>query len=144
MNKESKDCCEKHYECPDCGKVCKTHRGLEIHIKACRSRQEKLSEEPVEEIIQITPAFIQTTENTEAREVVKDNILGPVELQNKEIVDFFDALGGRMTANRLEIEKIFNWYRFIYPQSSMNLTYGCPQCVQHAFKRVKEYYNKIK
>lgn len=108
--------CEKNYKCEYCGKICKTHRGLELHMKSCKEKSNEI---------------------TNVNESIEKDF-------NVEIKNFFDALGGRMTANRLEIEKIFNWYRKIYPGTSMNLTYGCPSCVQHAFKRVKEYYNKIK
>ena len=63
---------------------------------------------------------------------------------HEDIMSFMKGLGGRTTANRLDIEKMFNWYKFLYPKSKVVFDWTCRPCVNQAAKRLKQYYNKHK
>lgn len=124
--------CKKTYICPNCGKVCKTHRGLEMHLASC-----KIIPEVELEVKDVNISLLDEYEQSLEVKVEEHDI-------NSEIRTFFGGLGSRSTNCRLDFEKMVKWFRIIYPKSELHFDLDCSSCLQTLVRRMKDYYNKIK
>jgi len=120
INMSCKDCEQKEYICTICGKKYKSERFFVAHMEKHKEEAESINEE--------------IEETKDDRATVRD----------QEIKTFFDGLGARITANRYDIERMYGWYRELYPKSNVGFDWKCQSCVSHAYKRLKQHYDKIK
>ena len=123
------------YVCKKCGKEYKVERYYLQHIKKCDGLEGP-------EILNSLEVLDETIESLEDLE--QEIVLEIVETPHIELMKFMEGLGSRISANKSDIEKMSNWYKWLYPQSKVSYDWRCKSCVQHLHKRLKEYYDKHK
>lgn len=120
---KKKECngCGPKYICPVCYKEYTVERFYLAHITKCK---------PVEIIEEIV---IEKTEEELNNERIE-----------REMVEWIISLGGRMSANQWELERMFGWFKHFYPKARVSFDYTCGSCCTHCYKKLKEVFNRIK
>lgn len=115
---EDKECddCGTKLICPYCKKECKTKSGLVNHMKYCVLKQ--------------TPIELP-------EEIEHEKVLTKREAQKQ----FINSFGGRRAANKYDIDRVFEIFKDLFPQSTVHMDWTCSQCVTQIYNRVKQVLN---
>ena len=129
----------KEFRCSKCGKICKSEAGLKSHMRSCKIG------EPVEVIIDmiIDEVSIKVPDVEVSKEVATEKVSDELTIK-EELEHILGKLGGRRAQGIATLEKMFEIFKRIYPQSKVHLNYDCSTCCNHIYRRLRDYYKNIK
>lgn len=132
------DCknCGNKLICPYCKREFTKKSGFIVHMKYCEKNN--LEEFDLDKL---------NNPGDTDQVLVNDPTIPVIEHINDlddDVRNFINSFKGRAIVSKYDVDIMFSLFRRIYNSSNLHLDHNCSACISQVYRRILDYYEKIK